>query len=228
MSTPTAYWPLPSLLRSLARAGWGTLAAPEHRGLRGLLRGLSDVIDDRSAVGETTAPQLADVTGYSDRWVRDRLTELERIGLVEWHRGGIVGGKPQPSVVKVIKARLVELIHKARPDLVAKVRARAVETTKRLAALPPFISGRQHGPRGHKRRSDHAEVATTPHPQRGGIGGRKAAPAVPAGASVPDWKAAAAAAAAAAVPPPRLRVAGGAVVDADGDVVAKRGELVAK
>ena len=228
MSTPTAYWPLPSLLRSLARAGWGELARPEDRALRGVLRGLSDVLDDRTAAGETTAPQLHDVTGYSEKWVRNALERLEALGIVEWHRGGIAGGKPTPSVVRVVKARLVELIHKARPDLVAKVRARAVETTKRLAALPPFISGRQHGPRGHKRRSDHAEVATTPHPQRGGIGGRKAAPAVPAGASVPDWKAAAAAAAAAAVPPPRLRVAGGAVVDADGDVVAKRGELVAK
>jgi len=221
MSTPTAYWPLPSLLRSLARAGWGTLAAPEHRGLRGLLRGLSDVIDDRSAVGETTAPQLADVTGYSDRWVRDRLTELERIGLVEWHRGGIVGGKPQPSVVKVIKARLVELIHAARPELVERVRARAVVTTERLAKLSPFLPTRKH-----RRRSGHTEVASAPHPQRGGIGGRKAAPAVPAGASLPDWKAEAAAAAAAAVRPPRLRVAGGAVVDAKGAVVAKRGELV--
>lgn len=159
-STPTPAWPLPSLLTSLARAGWGELDGRTHAGLRTVLRGLEARLPHRSAVGLVTEAQLADVTGLSVRWVRRCLAALERAGLIEWHRGGIVAGRPRPSLVRVIKRRLVELIASARPELAARLAARAERTAKRLAQLPAYVSGR-------RRTSRHAELGSA-LPLRGG------------------------------------------------------------
>lgn len=161
-AVPTAWWPLDSLVRSLARAGWGTaLAGPAEAGLRTVLRGLVDVLDHRTALGETTAPQIADATGLSDRWVRECLARLVELGLVEWHRGGIVSGKPRPSIIKVVKARVVDLIYTARPELAQRLARRADVTAARIRSTLRQLTvmpGKRHKPR-----STHAEVRSALH-----------------------------------------------------------------
>lgn len=197
---PTAHWPLPSLLRSLARAGWGELDGATHRGLRNVLRALSDQLPDGSATGMTTAPQLADASGYSVRWVEQCLRALERLGLIEWHRGGVSNRQARPSVIRVVKARLVALILAARPELAARVAARAKATARRLAALP-----REHYQARRSARIPSPEVAAGPHPPRGGttpptgVRGVRPAPA-------PHWRELEAQARAEAAPIRRLRV----------------------
>ncbi|XCB29631.1 hypothetical protein RQN30_10670 [Arcanobacterium hippocoleae] len=85
----TARAPLPSLLRSLSRAGWGSLIE-EIPGVRLTLRGLSDLVEDYSARALVTAVQLADVTGLCERWVRHSLSRLEELGIIRWVRGGLL------------------------------------------------------------------------------------------------------------------------------------------
>lgn len=167
---PSAHWPMTSLLRSLARAGWGTLDGAQARGMRNVLRALADQLPDKAAQGMTTAPQLADASGYSIRWVEHCLRELEAAGLIEWHRGGVYHRKPRPSFIRVIKAKLVDLILAARPDLVERVKARAERTAARLSKLAAFIRVQP----GKYRRILSPEVTTAPFPLSGGTGVQKA------------------------------------------------------
>ncbi len=181
LKVPNASWPLASLMRSLARAGWGDLT-DQQRGAQVVLRALADVLPDGSGNGKATAPQIADVSGYSKRWVEQQLRQLEDLGLIVWVRGGIVGGRPRPSIFKIVKARLVELIMKARPELAARVQRRREATEARLAKLPRFLRSKPRKPhaQGHNPRSAHAEVEATPSPYREGPGALRAATAVPA------------------------------------------------
>jgi hypothetical protein len=160
---PTAGWPLPSLLGSLARAGWGELNGRANAGLRTVLRGLEVRLPRAAAAGLVTEAQLADSTGLSIRWVRRCLGALERLGLIEWHRGGISAGKARPSLIKVCKRSLVALIGRARPELAERLAQRAEATAARIARLPAFLPGQRHN-----RRSRHAEVSSALSPLRGG------------------------------------------------------------
>lgn len=165
VKNPTAHWPVPSLLRSLSRAGWGELTGREFHGVRCALRGLSDLLDDRSGTGLATAYQLAETTGYSERWVRACLVTLEDMGVIEWSRGGIRQGKPQPSFIKIVKSRLVELIRSARASVEERRRIHAEKTAERLRTVNPFTNI------GGVRRSKvkaHAEVSASPRPPHGG------------------------------------------------------------
>lgn len=167
---PTAYWPMTSLLRSLARAGWGDLDGAKARGQRNVLRALADQLPDGSAEGLTTAHQLADASGYSVRWVEQCLRELEARGLIVWHRGGVHYRKPRPSLIRVVKARLVDLILSARPELAARVAARAERTTARLAKLARAFVRVKPG----KYRRVSPELAAAPSHLKGGTGARRA------------------------------------------------------
>lgn len=162
---PTAYWPTPSLLRSLSRAGWGDLTGRENHGVRSALKGLVDLLDDRSGAGLATAYQLAETTGYSERWIRACLMQLEELGIIEWSRGGIRQGKPQPSFFKIIKGKLVALIKKARATVEERRREHARETTERLRKVNQFtyISAPRKA-----RKKVHAEVTASPRPPYGG------------------------------------------------------------
>ena len=167
----TASAPAPVLLGALARAGWGDLAGRQWHGLRQILRALVDVLPAKSALGQTTALQVADAAGgYSERWTRHLMEELETIGLITWTRGGILHGRPQPSLVRISKRRLLELVRSGRISI-DEIRAkRAARTTARLRGLRMVtVRPRRSGPAG-----SHAELTTSPPPYGGGVSAREA------------------------------------------------------
>lgn len=152
----SAHWPLPSLVRSLSRAGWGPLAS-EVPGVRLVLRGLADLLDDRTGRALVTAPQLADVTALSERWTRDCLNRLEDLGIIRWTRGGIKAGRPVPSFIEVSKRALVGLIKTARATIDEIRAARRARTAARLAKVNQGVTIKNN--RKQNRRSDHAELS---------------------------------------------------------------------
>lgn len=137
--TVSPWMPLHSLVDSLARAEWGPLAGAEWRSSRVVLETLSRIAweqkTSRSAAVLTTAGQISQRAAYSERWTRVTLQVLEEIGVLEWHRGGIIEGTPRPSVFKVIKSKLVELILCARLSHDAADERRRLATRIRLAQL---------------------------------------------------------------------------------------------
>lgn len=155
----TAGTPLDVLTDRLQRAGWGDLGSPTLRGLTRVLDALASCLDPKTGTGKTTANQLAEKTCYTERWVRRCLGLLEDLDLVEWHRGGIVGGKPTPSWIRVSKAALVDLIHIARRKQGEKLDAARVETRRRVAALRTSYTRRGRTPRDRKR----ARTSSPPH-----------------------------------------------------------------
>lgn len=204
----TAHAPLPSLLTSLARAGWGPLSGGALQGVRSTLTALVSQLPHGSGEGTSTAEQVALAAGLSGRWVRECLKTLEDLGLVTWTRGGVIAGKPAPSHFRINKRAVVALILEARPIKAAREAARAAATTERLKTLRTgYVRGGARGLRVPGKRAGQAmrnsRQAPTPYGE-----GPRAVPARPTPTtSIYDWKAEAAKAAAAAVPPPRLRIA---------------------
>lgn len=173
--TPTAHWPAPSLIRSLANAGWGELAGRQWQGVRTTLRALIDALPDKAAQGQTTVAQIADRAGLSSRWVRRCLHILEDAQLITWHRGHVEHGGAQPSFIRINKRRLVALITKARPLHELTQALRAAATRERLARLRTRWLKND---RPRFSRSNHVELNADLHPLRGGTGAA-AAPQVP-------------------------------------------------
>lgn len=128
----TAAWPLPRLVSALARAGWHELHGRRGGAYRAILRALCDLLPHGSATGHVTAPQLADAAGISERWARHILTGLEEAGLITWTRGGIIDGRPTPSLIRVSKQALADLVRRARPEHDAELARRAATTAQRL------------------------------------------------------------------------------------------------
>lgn len=160
MTVPTAHAATRDLLSSLSRAGWGDLSGREHHGTRAVLAALVNKLPYGSGTGAVTIAQVAQAAGYSPRWVATRLEELEALGLIEWHRGGVIAGRPRPSLVRIVKRALVSLIRAARPLKDAADAARAGATRARIAHLR-YVRGRSH-------RSVHVEVTANPLTLRGG------------------------------------------------------------
>lgn len=166
MNTPSAAWPLPSLMTSLSRAGWGILSAHEHKGSRAVLRALTDLLPHGSAEGLSTAAQVADVAGLSERWARKCLQTLEDLGIIRWNRGGIAYGKPRPSHFRIVKARLASMIKAARPEQTEREATRKVRTEERMKKIKRmFVASPKR-----KRSSLHTEVTTGPFSLQGGTG----------------------------------------------------------
>lgn len=173
MSTPTAFWPLPSLLRSLSRAGWGDLAGREYQGVRSTLTALANRLPDKSAEGLATAEQISAAAGLSERWVRRCLTVLEDLGLITWQRGGVIDGRPAPSFFQVVKTRLVALIGKARgsrAEAEAEHRATTAERIRK-AGLTYTMRPRRRGKKKSAKssRSAHAELSASLSTPYGGM-----------------------------------------------------------
>lgn len=188
MSTPTARNETRVLVGSLARAGWGELGGREWQGVRSVLRAIVDLLPYRSGEGLVTASQVAEAAGLSDRWVRRCMHVLEDAGVIAWHRGGVIDGRPQPSIVRVSKRAVVALIEAARPLREARDTVRRAATLARLRELRTgYVRARAR----YRRRSSHAELTASPRPYRGGDtpgappGAARAAPSGPVG--VPDW-----------------------------------------
>lgn len=155
------------LITSLARAGWGdVLGTREHHGTRAVLNGLSQRLPFGSGAGLVTVADVADAAGYGERWTRSRLQLLEQMGIIEWHRGGVLNGRPRPSFVRILHTALRDLIALARPIKGAADAARNAATRARLSGIR-FLKNDGN----HRRRSDHAALSADPHPQRGGSTG---------------------------------------------------------
>ncbi|MEW6894969.1 hypothetical protein V3M68_05465 [Trueperella pyogenes] len=163
--SPTAYWPTPSLIRSLSRAGWGTLGGHSMKGVRATLRALVDLLPDKTGYGTATAWQLAHAAGQSDKWTRGCLKVLEDMGVITWTRGGIIDGRPAPSFFQIVKSALVNLIKAARHASDTARKDHKKKTDERIATLKPHVTifnGKRF------RRSRHAEVSANLRPPYGG------------------------------------------------------------
>lgn len=172
----TAGAPLAVLVKHLARAGWGDLAGVDAKGVRAALRALADLLPAGSASGRVTAPQIAASAGYSERWMRSRLELLEAADVITWTRGGVVAGRPVPSLIRVHKRVLLDLVLAARTIRDAVVRKAAAATRERLAGV--LNTMRRTRRRGIVAGQPHAEVATGLPPN--GEGSRRS-PAPPPG-----------------------------------------------
>lgn len=135
MSTPTAALPLNTLVLQLGKAGWADLDTHHNSGLRKVLDALVKLLPHGSAAGKLTSAQVADVAALSVKWTRHCLAELEALGLIEWRRGSIIKGRPQPGYVRVVKTVLAALARKARGYLDDRRTARRTATHERLQQL---------------------------------------------------------------------------------------------
>lgn len=155
--------PLHILTDRLAKAGWGDLGAPDLRVMARVLDALASTLNTYSGAGYTTAPQLAEKTCYTERWVRRGLTLLEQLDLIEWHRGGIQGGKPTPSWIRVSKALLADLVAIARRKQGERLAEASRATRERVAKLRTSYTqkpGRRKKSSRRAVRDPHAEVGS--------------------------------------------------------------------
>lgn len=160
--TLSAHAAVPQLLTSLQRAGWGDLAGREWQGVRTTLHALAAQLPHKAGQGWTTAHQVAEAAGLTERWVRRCMQVLEDLGVIDWHRGGVVDGVPQPSFVRIVKRVLVDLIRAARPIREAADRAYRAATNARIARLRNVRGQRS-------RRSAHAELSASPSTPTGEV-----------------------------------------------------------
>ena len=128
----TASWTLPRLVGAIAKAGWDELAGRRGGGYRAVLRALADILPPQSAIGLTTARQIADTAGLSERWARHILVGLEEAGVIVWTRGTIVDGHPTPGLIRVSKRALADLARRARHTGDERLARRAAETAARI------------------------------------------------------------------------------------------------
>lgn len=150
--------PLGVLVTKLRRAGWGDLAGPDTRGVRAALQALADLLPGGIASGRVTAPQLAATAGYSERWMRSRLTLLEDVGVITWTRGGVVAGVPVPSLVCVHKKVLLSMIMSARQLRDAMLARYRMAQRERVAGLVNTI--RRKARSGKPAGQPHAELTS--------------------------------------------------------------------
>lgn len=156
----TAHASLGKLVYYLRRAGWGDLAGADTRGMRAALQALADLLPPNMASGRVTAPQLAEAAGYSERWMRSRLVLLEDAGVITWTRGGVVAGAPVPSLIRVHKTVLLELIKNARRLRDAMLARHRAAQRKRIEGLVNTLR-RKRNP-GKPAGQPHAELASGP------------------------------------------------------------------
>ncbi len=127
------------ILAALARVNWGPFRGRAWAYRRIVLQTLAVMAREQTAdlaaevIG--SASQIADRAGCHEKTVRRCLHDLEDLGLITYQRGGIWDGKPMPSVIRIIKARLVELTLAFRPKHDKALEERRRETLARLALL---------------------------------------------------------------------------------------------
>ncbi len=165
MKRPSTRWSLPLLLSAAGRAGWNGLNHADTRAATVILHALVDLLDHRTGQGLVTIPQIADAAPYGERWTRRTLSFLEDAGLIEWNRGGIIHGKPQPSWVRIVKTALVEVIENGRERMRTILAARRARTEARIRGLKRLTVR----PRSRNRRSAHAALAAAPTTPRGEV-----------------------------------------------------------
>ena len=173
---PTAHAPVPSLVRTLSRQGWGPLHGRAMKGRANVLRALSDaVVDDETGEGKATLWQVAQHAGLSMRHARRCLNTLEDLGLVVWWRGGMLAGRSIPSRFRVVKTALVALIKQAWELMNRRTREHAEAEAHRLATEGPRQTKRltsrrrvENKTEGQKPRSEHEDVMSHLHTSKEG------------------------------------------------------------
>lgn len=165
----SAGWPLDRLVSALARAGWDALDKRRAAGYRAVLRALVDLLPHGSATGTVTAHQIADTAGMSERWARDRLGWLEEAGVIVWTRGGIVAGRPTPSIVKVSKRAIADLVNRGRRAMPDRLAKRAAATSKRIRETVRTATIRHRTKAQRRTPAPHAELSAALPPLRGRI-----------------------------------------------------------
>lgn len=174
--TLSPYWPTPSLMTSLANAGFGPLAGNGMHAVRSVLDALVRSLDYKTGSGFSTAPQIAErAGGISERWTRRCLEFLERIGLITWTRGGVIAGAPSPSHFRIIKAELVRIIELARPAHSVKTSKRRASTLERIRAARLWFTKSKKFNRV-SRSQTHAELSSSPTHPKGWTSPRAASP----------------------------------------------------
>lgn len=130
---------LQDIMNALARVNWGPLRGRAWAYRRMVLQTLALMMReqkaDYSAELVTSAQQVADRAGCHEKTIRRCLHDMEDLGLVEWRRGGIWDGRPMPSVIKVIKSRIVEWALAWRPRFNAAQAKLRAETLRRIGLL---------------------------------------------------------------------------------------------
>lgn len=128
-----------AILDALRRAGWGALRGPAFRCHRAILDSLvaasRNQRSDYAGFFTITTNQLADRAGYTDRHIRACLPDLEDLGVITWHRGGVMNGRPRPGNMRINKKTLVDLVRAARPVYDRLLNQRRRETADRLRKL---------------------------------------------------------------------------------------------
>lgn len=163
---PRATWSPQRLVRRLSRSGWGEHRSPATRGAFRTLAALADhIVDDvRHPSAETariTVWQLAQRTGYQERWTRTCLAWLEEIGLIVWNRGRWQGDQPRPSLITIQRAPLAALVQDALHcgDKRTQAHCQAIRDKIKEIGSPRFLQSR--------RKTQPAATATLPPPGRG-------------------------------------------------------------
>lgn len=175
-ATLSPYWPTPSLMTSLANAGFGPLAGNGMHAVRSVLDALVRSLDYKTGSGFSTAPQIAErAGGISERWTRRCLEFLERIGLITWTREGVIAGAPSPSHFRIIKAELVRIIELARPAHSVKTSKRRASTLERIRAARLWFTKSKKFNRV-SRSQTHAELSSSPTHPKGWTSPRGASP----------------------------------------------------
>ena len=150
-----------TILDALRRAGWGVLRGPAFRCHRAILDSLvaasRNQRSDYAGFFTITTNQLADRAGYTDRHIRACLPDLEDLGVITWHRGGVMEGRPRPGHMRINKKTLVDLVHAARPVYDRLLNERRRETSERLRKLNRTVLFPQK-PRRVSADNSHAEM----------------------------------------------------------------------
>lgn len=152
-----------AILDALRRAGWGVLRGPAFRCHRAILDSLvaasRNQRSDYAGFFTITTNQLADRAGYTDRHIRACLPDLEDLGVITWHRGGVMEGRPRPGHMRINKKTLVDLVRAARPVYDRLLNQRRRETSERLRKLNRAVLFPQK-PRRVSVDSSHAEMVS--------------------------------------------------------------------
>lgn len=152
--------PVPIIVASMARGGWGELSGRQWQGVRSVLQAVSARARGKEIL-KSTVWQIAQSAGLSERWTAKCLQVLEGIGAIRWQRGTIVGGKPEPSIFTIMKYTLLDLCHQAwNHNSEAWGRHRA-QTYARLRALKQKL--------WQKRSSDRSELSADFNPFKGTV-----------------------------------------------------------
>lgn len=146
---PGAGAPLPVVVGSLERSGWGELRGRRYGSARTLIQALATKADPRSGVVTMTASQAAEWAGTSPRTMLRAWAALEGLGVLERIvRGGRRGTVAVASVWRVSKRALLTFVPGARIAKAARAARETLAAITRTRHLPNVTPRRTFIPFG--------------------------------------------------------------------------------